>query len=61
MQQRLFDLGYVTDKENITGYYGDISKAAVTEFQKNNDLEETGEADNDTLQMMFSDEAVEAE
>ena len=24
MQQRLYDLGYITDKENITGYYGEI-------------------------------------
>ena len=30
MQQRLFDLGYVSDKENITGYFGEISKKAVS-------------------------------
>lgn len=60
MQKRLFDLGYVTDEENITGYYGDISKAAVKEFQKNNGLEETGNADNKTLVAMFSNDAVKA-
>lgn len=60
MQKRLFDLGYVTDEENITGYYGDISKAAVKEFQKNNNLKETGDADNATLVAMFSSDAVKA-
>lgn len=58
MQQRLFDLGYVDDKENITGYYGDISKAAVTEFQKKNGIKESGTADNETLTKLFSSDAV---
>ena len=60
MQQRLFDLGYVTDAENVTGYYGDVSKEAVSAFQKKNNIKETGEADNATLVAMFSDSAVKA-
>ena len=60
MQQRLYDLGYVTDKENITGYYGDVSKDAVTEFQKKNGIKETGSADNETLVRLFSESAVKA-
>lgn len=61
MQQRLFDLGYVDDKENITGYYGDVSKKAVEEFQKVNKLEESGEADNKTLVAMFNEDAAKKE
>lgn len=61
MQQRLFDLGYVTDEENITGYYGDISKDAVSAFQRKNSIKQTGNADNKTLKVMFSDEAVPAQ
>lgn len=57
MQQRLYDLGYVSDDENITGYYGEISKKAITEFQKNSGIKETGEADNATLVKLFSSEA----
>lgn len=57
MQQRLFDLGYVEDEENVTGYYGEVSKKAVSDFQKNSDLKETGEADNETLVAMFSENA----
>lgn len=58
MQQRLYDLGYVDDKENITGYYGDISKSAVESFQSNNGIKKTGNADNETLVKMFDSEAV---
>ena len=57
MQQRLYDLGYVDDKDNITGYYGEVSKKAVEEFQKANGLEVTGQADNDTLVKLFMDDA----
>lgn len=60
MQQRLYDLGYVDDKENITGYYGEISQEAVKNFQKNNGIKATGEADNVTLVKMFDSNAVKA-
>lgn len=61
MQIRLKDLGYVSDEENITGYYGQITQRAVTEFQKQNSIEETGTADKATLEKMFSPDAVKAE
>lgn len=60
MQQRLYDLGYVDDKENITGYYGEISQEAVKNFQKNNGIKATGTADNATLVKMFDSNAVKA-
>lgn len=60
MQQRLYDLGYITDKENITGYYGEISEEAVKSFQAKNGIKETGTADNATLVVMFSEDAVKA-
>ena len=60
MQKRLYDLGYITDKENITGFYGEISQAAVEEFQKNNGIKETGTANNETLTAMFSNDAEKA-
>ena len=61
MQQRLFDLGYVSDKENVTGYYGETSKAAVSAFQKKNGIKETGTADNATLVKLFSSDAKKAD
>ena len=61
MQQRLFDLGYVSDKENITGYFGEISKKAVSAFQKASGIKETGEADNATLVKLFASDAKKSE
>lgn len=60
MQQRLYDLGYITDKENITGFYGDVSKSAVKAFQKNNGIKQTGTADNATLVALFDSNAKKA-
>lgn len=60
VQRRLFDLGYITNEEYITGYYGDISKTAVENFQNLNKLEATGIADYETLTVMFSKDAVKA-
>lgn len=63
MQQRLFDLGYITksgDDTNITGYYGDVTETAVKAFQKANGIKETGEADNATLVLLFSSAAKKA-
>jgi iron complex transport system substrate-binding protein len=60
MQQRLYDLGYVTDKDNITGYFGEVSEEAVKAFQKNSDIKETGTADNETLTALFSENAAKA-
>ncbi len=58
MQQRLFDLGYIDDKENITGYYGEISTQAVKQFQKKNGIKATGTADYNTLTAMFDSAAI---
>ena len=57
MQKRLFDLGYVDDEGNITGYYGDVSKEAVKNFQTKNGIKATGTADNATLVKMFESTA----
>ncbi len=61
MQQRLFDLGYISNKDNVIGYYGPTTEKAVKAFQKNNDIKETGKADKATLEAMFMDNAVEAD
>ena len=64
MQQRLFDLGYIKQQgsdTNITGYYGDVTETAVKAFQKQNGIKESGEADNDTLKLLFSSAAKKAE
>ncbi len=57
LQERLTELKYYYD--DITGYYGDMTAASVKQYQKNNKLEATGEADPDTQLHMFSSEAKE--
>lgn len=54
MQLRLYNIGYIADKDNVTGYYGEVTAEAVKKFQKNNGLKETGTADNATLVLLLT-------
>lgn len=56
MQERLTDLGYLASG-NSTGYFGDMTKTALENFQENNKLSATGTVDSKTLQVMFSSSA----
>lgn len=60
MQLRLYNIGYIADKDNVTGYYGEVTAEAVKNFQKNNGLKETGTADNATLVLLFDSSAKKA-
>ena len=60
MQKALFDLGYLgtDEEEEVDSIYGAITTAAVMAFQKavgEDVLKPTGEADADTLFILFSD------
>lgn len=57
MQERLIDLGYL-GKGNSTGYFGELTQSAIKTFQKNNNLEISGNADSETLEKMFSKSAI---
>ena len=52
-------LPYLT--EEYGGTYGETTAAAVSAFQAGNGLEETGEADVETLALLFSAEALNTE
>ena len=56
LQRRLAELGYYSGE--CTGSFGDLTRQAVAWFQKNEGMDETGEADADTLGRLFSDAAV---
>lgn len=60
MQLRLYNIGYISDKDNVTGYYGEVTAEAVKKFQKRNGLKETGTADNATLVLLFDSSAKKA-
>lgn len=53
LQTRLIELGYYHGK--VSGNYLDGTRAAVTNLQKDNGLPETGKADIETLELIFSD------
>ena len=55
LQTRLTELEYYFD--DITGFYGELTQSAVTQFQKDNNLEATGVADVKTQRKIFSTDA----
>ena len=57
LQRRLYTLYYIS-KGVMDGKVGDKTEAAIREFQKNNRLEETGVADEETQRALFSANAV---
>lgn len=56
LQTRLNELNY--DAGVADGIYGNGTAAAVSEFQKKNGLETTGIADEETQEVLFSDDAI---
>ena len=58
LQKRLKTLGYL--KESADGSYGEKTKAAVLAFQTNNGLKATGIAGTDTLDAIYSQDALKA-
>lgn len=55
LQDRLKELGYFDSSS--TGYFGSITKASVTQFQKVNGLKQTGIADASTTKLLYSSKA----
>ncbi len=56
LQRILKELGYFSG--DATGNFGDLTQQAVLQFQANNSLEETGEADQETCGVLYSGSAV---
>ncbi len=56
LQQRLFQLGYYSDKQN--GYFGTATRNALIKFQSLNGLAINGTADRTTFDTLFSADAV---
>lgn len=56
LQTRLAELEYYFD--DVTGFYGELTKSAVTQFQKTNNINPTGIADAETQEKIFTSKAV---
>ena len=58
IQQRLYELGYLDNKANIKGVFGDKTEVAVKEFQDKNDLNDDGKVGSKTLEMLYGEDVV---
>lgn len=56
LQKRLMELGYLAIDEP-TSYFGNATKYALKLFQRQHNLEQDGICGNDTLALIYSDEA----
>jgi peptidoglycan hydrolase-like protein with peptidoglycan-binding domain len=56
VQERLIELKYFDD--SATGYFGQLTQQAVKDFQDYNEIENTGEVDDETETVLFSDDAI---
>lgn len=59
VQQRLYELNYIRAKD-INSYYTSLTEKAVKLFQKNNGLTVDGKVGRNTMNVLFSDDAVRA-
>jgi peptidoglycan hydrolase-like protein with peptidoglycan-binding domain len=57
VQQKLVNLGY-TEVGKVKGYFGPMTKSAVSLFQRANQLTEDGRVDEQTWQVLFDDRAI---
>ncbi|MEA4853926.1 MAG: L,D-transpeptidase family protein [Christensenella sp.] len=56
LQKRLMELGYMAEKE-ATDYYGSTTRIAVSNFQRQNNLNSDGIAGEQTLRAVYADDA----
>ncbi|MEA5004209.1 MAG: L,D-transpeptidase family protein, partial [Christensenella sp.] len=62
LQERLMELDYLhLSDDKATDYYGPATQAAVSTFQKQNGLTNSGIADDETLALLYSDKAKECD
>lgn len=57
VQDRLYQMGYFSDKKSVTGHFGTDTLEAVKEFQSTNGLEADGTINAKTFEMLHSPEA----
>lgn len=56
LQQRLYELGYLSRSDMVTGNFGDSTEAAVLKLQELNGLNQDGKVGERTMNLLYSDE-----
>ena len=57
IQQRLYEMGYLSSADMVTGHFGDVTEAAVKKMQENNGLYADGKVGVQTVELLYSEEA----
>lgn len=58
VQQRLYELGYIDNKANVQGVFGDKTEEAAKSFQHKNELTADGKVGSKTLEMLYGEDVV---
>ena len=58
IQERLYDLKYLSSSSYVTGYFGTITQEAVKDFQSTNSLSSDGIVGYNTYKKLFSSSAI---
>ena len=58
IQQRLYELSYLLEEDDINGYFGERTEMAVKALQTSNKLEDTGIVDLNTINLLYSENVV---
>ncbi len=58
-QQKLYKLGYITSKSNVSGVFNNVTKSAIKAFQQANGLTRDGALGPQTRDLLLSNEAQE--
>ncbi len=53
-QQKLYELGYITSKKNVTGEFNSVTRSAIKTFQRSNDLTADGALGPVTRDLLLS-------
>lgn len=58
IQQRLYELSYLMDEVDVSGYFGEKTENAIRAMQKSNKITTSGRIDLKTFTVLFSDNVV---
>ncbi len=56
LQRRLYELGYVVALKDKDGYYGDVTKSAIAQFQADRGLVGDGVINAETFELIFAND-----
>ncbi len=55
VQQRLYELGYLSSSGQVTGFFGDITEEAIKKLQELNKIKVDGKVGAETFNLLYSD------